>query len=323
MNREQRLLKLSQMKDNLNPKIDMQDYQGKRRKVAPEKHTSRYFDYAKYFSTAEYLHLFPNDSIDILYRKFPYILSDDFLDFNSDIIARADLVKFIGRGQFGVAMLTSRGTIFKIFKTQKDYNQYKKIYDEQFLGKSNTLDPKIYSIGIFDTSNVKMDMYVNPFIAYVEMEKLKGVDDSVKNRGSHIVLDQEQMPIGYKHKRFRILSVEKLVEGVIAHVINKVHFKHQKIIYSPELSNEAKKEFFNSKENVKNFINDCYNDLVKGNEYVNDYVLNLVTEVLGLPNHDWYIKLIESAVFKTLKDETDLHIGNIGFRDSNPVFFDS
>jgi hypothetical protein len=301
MNRENRLLKLSQITENKNKvKIDDSD-----KFLLGEKRNRSEYIYSKYMKGTPYEHLFPSDGLSYLVEMVPVILQNEFLDYNSDIIASAELKRYLGRGVYGVAYLTSSNTVFKIFTSLDDYNEYKKIYDQQYLGESTAFEPKIYSLGIFDTTNVE-DYFTKPFVAYVEMEYLNIANKKKIPSMNEILIDREKLPEGFKRKKFKYVEIAELVRVIIYKTIEHIW------IYMK-----------NQDDAIDLLVEKCYDDLLNNNIFINKYVLDLASEALNFPNDQWYKNLIISIIRKYSNRRVDLHTGNLGFRNDKPIFFDS
>lgn len=314
MNRAERIIKLNQIKENI---FDFKDLDNEMDHFNKKDFIKD--DYPKYMKTTEYRHLFPEDGLYYLLNIMPFINTDEFLDYNSDIISSANLIKYLGKGINGFAYLTADNTVFKIYTSHKDYINYKNMYNQQFLGKSNPYDPKIYNVGIFDTTNVNDGYVKNPFVAYVEMEYLKNIHKIDKD-SDEISVNRKKLPESYSKLGYRNMNIKHIISFVIDRILDHVHANITS--YRNTLGEPDFVTYFKSEKNIESFVNKMIIDL-KDEIFINDYLINIITEVLRLENSDWFPKIIISAILNHIKGQVDLHHANIGFRDSTPVFFDS
>lgn len=264
-------------------------------------------------------HLIPKDGISKLRNKFPFFFTDEFLDHNSHILAMAGLEKYIGSGVAGVAFLTDKQTVFKIFDYISNFNDYKDIYNKQFLGRSNIYEPKIYAIGTFDTSFLKGDE--NIFLAYVEMEYLTS-PGSISSDTYNLNIEIERLPRGLKYEKEINASINDMAT-IFQYILVYLSSAIEELINerTREMTQQEVNNLLDNKNAFNKFANRIYNIIMHYQYIMNNYLLTIISDALNIDS-SWFKKLVFSLCFKILNSNLDLHADNLGLRNDTAVFFD-
>lgn len=240
---------------------------------------------------------------------------DEFLDRNSDVIAKYDPVEYLGSGAYADAWETDDGRVIKFIRNDKDLGFYKEQQDALHSGEGSQRNIMVYDMGTFDVpwATEPYDVSKLKNMSWVVMEKLNPLRDLIKSYDQQLQAladflqdkDTEIQLDGTQLKKFKKAfagmreDIELIVEGYTASVTPNTKDARE------SLAEKTKAQFLKS---------DSYQTSIKP-------IFDEVQKHVGLPAN-WMENIIHAMVFHLLGGDDDLHSGNVGFRGNQPVYYD-
>lgn len=279
------------------------------------------------------------------------LLFDDFIEENSHILAEFDPIKYLGSGFYGDVWLQADSTVLKVFKNDNDevssLDKYKNMAMRQSSGNGLPGDPMIYAYGDFkEPDQALLRAYNNrePLsLAYVVMEKVITVVDeldsySEQNRKKFEPTKlkdlQDEDSAQYKdviYDENEDLKMGKEVEPnqrpsrYIKNVLMSISFAVEEEFsnYKNNYAGDDMDEILDisKPKNQEDLIKEISNSIKTSNKNPTIKDIKNVEYMLGL-TQGWLEKLIGIMVQNLIQGNFDLHVGNLGFRNNTPIFYD-
>jgi hypothetical protein len=249
-------------------------------------------------------------------------LFEEFVDLNSLKFIEWDVVKELGSGVFGTALLMRDGRVLKLsnsedeakLKTDLMNNLHNKEY------KDGLTQPMIYDVGKLDMPEIDgnfseiFNPYLNPPIFSIT-EKLS-IELYDKEEGRFELIEKIPESI-YQFFQMILKVVTKIASDISQEGNDKSFYNHYGI--EKNITDDQKLQI------TKNKLTDVFNKnkLKVLKEYATsfDEAALKISDKYDLKS-DWLDKFIKLCIHNLLEKREDIHLGNLGVRDGYFVFFD-
>ena len=251
---------------------------------------------------------------------------NEFLEVNGQVFEQYKIKKYLNSGKYADAWELEDGRVIKFMRDDKDLGFYKQQIEELHDPKKGTKhNLMVYDYGTFD-----MPLSVKPYdlrkiknMSWVVMEKLVPLRDFVESYDSQLRNLAENL------KEYAVENPEEKTGESPMQLIGK--FKMAYSLMRSRISGilylyKAEMPPFKSPEDLYNYVVLKYKQS-KGYIREDKPIFDEVTSKAGLPKN-WLDKIIPSIVYHELRENEDLHSGNVGFRgtgtggEPTPIYYD-
>lgn len=234
-------------------------------------------------------------------------LFEEFFDLNSLKFIEWDLTKELGSGIFGTAFIMRDGRVLKLSKSKSEANIKTELMNELHKKeyKDGISQPMIYDVGELDMPEVDSD-FAKRFELYLSPPIF-----SITEKLSIELYDKQE-------NKFEL--IEKIPESIYQFfkMILKV-CEDNKELYNKNFSEDEKLEV------IKNYLRNVFNNskLKVLKEYAASFdeaVLKITAKYDIKPG--WLDRFIKLCLRNNFEGRGDIHLGNLGIRNGEFVFFD-
>jgi len=234
-------------------------------------------------------------------------LFEEFFDLNSLKFIEWDIIKELDSGIFGTAFIMRDGRVLKLSNSKSEANIKTELMNELHKKeyKDGISQPMIYDVGELDMPEVDSD-FAKRFELYLSAPIF-----SITEKLSIELYDKEE-------NKFEL--IEKIPESIYQFfkMILKV-CEDNKELYNKNSSEDEKLEV------IKNYLRNVFNNsklkVLKEYASSSDEAVLKITNKYDI-NPGWLDRFIKLCLRNNFEGRGDIHLGNLGVRNGEFVFFD-